>query len=171
VCVRLIDADGGTLGSVLATSLRGPTSLIVRSVATEDFRERLRALGSAKYTDLRGAQAHVLSAYAQGFESAPDVAIELPTGVGKTLIALLLADYALDRGWSVAYLTGSNVLSEQVEIQARDVPGLSTHRFWGGHYPGAALDDYHQAQAVAIMNYWVYFNASRRSIQRPRHLR
>lgn len=135
---------------------------MVRVVATEDFAARLKALGSAEYSTLRDAQAHALAAYADRHETTPDLAIELPTGVGKTLIALLLADYALDRGWSVAYLTGSNVLSEQVEIQAQELPGLTTHRFWGGHYPGAALDDYHQAQAVAIMNYWVYFNASPR---------
>src|SRR3712207_7440702 len=39
---------------------------------------------------------------------------------------------------------------------------LVTHRFSGGNYPGAALDDYHQAQAVGVMNYWVYFNSSPR---------
>ncbi|MEP7379137.1 MAG: DEAD/DEAH box helicase family protein [Chloroflexota bacterium] len=126
---------------------------------TDDFAARLGQFGSSKYEELRDSQAHVLDTYARQYANASDVAIELPTGVGKTLIALLLADHALDRGWSVAYLAGSNVLAEQVEVEAREL-GLDAHRFWGGHYPGAALDDYHQGQALGIMNYWVYFNSS-----------
>jgi hypothetical protein len=125
-----------------------------------DFAKRLAAFGSPLYRDLFPAQAYVLSRYAADHFDSRDIAIELPTGVGKTLIALLLADHALERGMAVAYLTGSNVLAQQVETQARALPGLVAHRFWGGHYPGAALDDYHQAHALGIMNYWVYFNSS-----------
>ena len=132
---------------------------IVGSMATDDFSSRLKAFGSSSYPALRRAQAHVLAAYAERHVDSPDVAIELPTGVGKTLIALLLADHALDRGWRVAYLTGSNLLSGQVGDQA-ELLGLTAHLFWGGHYPGAALHDYHDAQALGIMNYWVYFNSS-----------
>jgi hypothetical protein len=129
-------------------------------VTNPDFEARLRKLESTKYEQLRPAQGHILGAYAEAHVDSADVAIELPTGVGKTLIALLLADLALDRGWSVAYLAGSNVLAEQVATEAAELPGLVAHRFWGGHYPGSALDDYHQAQALGIMNYWVYFNSS-----------
>jgi hypothetical protein len=63
---------------------------------------------------------------------------------------------------SVAYLTGTRQLADQVMDQASSLTELDTHRFAGGHYPGAALDDYHQAQAVGVMNYWVYFNSSPR---------
>jgi hypothetical protein len=93
---------------------------------------------------------------------SPDVGIELPTGEGKTLIGLLIADWALDEGLSVAYLTGTRQLADQVMDQAGSLPELVAHRFAGGHYPGAALDDYHQAQAVGVMNYWVYFNSNPR---------
>ena len=84
-----------------------------------------------KTKGLRAAQAHILTAYAEGHADRPDVAIELPTGVGKTLIALLLADFALDRGWSVAYLAGSNALAEQVATAAAQAPGLVAHPFSG----------------------------------------
>jgi superfamily II DNA or RNA helicase len=127
------------------------------------FAERLAAHGSSVYQQLRTAQEYVLEAYEANYSNmsaTPDVAIELPTGVGKTLIALLIADWALDQGRSVAYLTGTNVLADQVEAQAAQLPGLAVSRFSGGNYPGAALDDYHQAQAVGLMNYWVYFNSS-----------
>jgi hypothetical protein len=134
--------------------------LFSETAMENDFGPRLGAFNSPVYRKLFPAQEHVLVRYAAQYLDNPNVAIELPTGVGKTLIALLLADYALERGWAVAYLTGSNVLAQQVQEQAQNLPGLVAHRFWGGHYPGAALDDYHQAQAIGIMNYWVYFNSS-----------
>jgi hypothetical protein len=128
-----------------------------------DFSERLHSLAPGVFPDgLRPAQAHVLSAFGELHTSTPDLGIELPTGEGKTLIGLLIADWALDQGMSVAYLTGTRQLADQVMGQAAVLSGLLTHRFAGGHYPGAALDDYHQAQAVGVMNYWVYFNSNPR---------
>ena len=38
----------------------------------------------------------VLAGYATHTDT-PDLAIELPTGYGKTLVALLIGDYALSR--------------------------------------------------------------------------
>ena len=129
---------------------------------TSNFGERLAAFNSPRFERLRPAQEHVLEQYLTSHVDTRDLAIELPTGVGKTLIALLIADYALDRGRAVAYLAGSNILAAQVANEARDLPGLEVRQFWGGHYPGASLDDYHQAQAVGVMNYWVYFNSNPR---------
>jgi hypothetical protein len=129
---------------------------------TINFTERLTRLRSTVYEELRPAQAHVLVELGTTHLSDADVGVELPTGEGKTLIALLLADWALDQGMSVAYLTGTRNLAEQVEGHAESLPGIEVRRFAGGHYPGAHLDDYHQAQAVGVMNYWVYFNSSPR---------
>lgn len=128
-----------------------------------DFGERLEAIAPGRFPDgLRRSQVHVLSQFAEQHTAASDVGIELPTGEGKTLIGLLIADWALDEGMSVAYLTGTRQLADQVMNQAQLLPELLAHRFAGGSYPGAALDDYHQAQAVGVMNYWVYFNSSPR---------
>jgi hypothetical protein len=124
-----------------------------------DFEERLGRFSSNTYRSLRPAQRHVLETYASGFLDVADVGIELPTGTGKTLIALLIADWALDEGMAVAYLSGNRQLAEQVEVQAQQLGGLPIHRFWGKHYPAGPLYDYHQAQAIGVMNYWVYFNA------------
>jgi hypothetical protein len=133
----------------------------VSAMSRVDFEGRLQAFGSSTFPSLRDAQRHVLAAYGESHLDTADLAIELSTGLGKTLIALLLADFALDQGKSVAYLTGSNALTAQVKDQA-DSLGLAAHRFWGGHYPGNELLDYHDAQAMGIMNYWVYFNSSPR---------
>jgi hypothetical protein len=128
-----------------------------------DFGARLRELAPNGFIDgLRPAQVHALSEFAEYHTSSPDVGIELPTGEGKTLIGLLIADWALDQRMSVAYLTGNRMLATQVVRQAALLPGLETRRFEGGNYPGADLDDYHQAHAVGVMNYWVYFNSNPR---------
>jgi len=128
-----------------------------------DFAERLRTLGPGVFPGgLRPSQAHVLGQFADEHTATSDLGIELPTGEGKTLIGLLIADWALDEGMSVAYLTGTRQLADQVMGQAASLSGLVAHRFAGGDYPGAALDDYHQAQAVGVMNYWVYFNSNPR---------
>jgi hypothetical protein len=65
---------------------------------------------------------------------------------------------ALDQSRSVAYLTGTRQLAERAEEEAAKL-GLDTVRFASKDYGGAKLDDYHQAQAVGVMNYWVYFNS------------
>lgn len=132
------------------------------------FEDRLARFGSDVYRELREAQAHILHEYSNRHRETPDVAIELPTGLGKTLVAFLIADEALDRGRSVAYLTGTKQLAEQVADQARELRGLEVASFWGKHYPAADLQNYHEAQTIGIMNYWVYFN--RRPIPQPADL-
>lgn len=59
----------------------------------------------------------------------------------------------------MAYLTGTRQLAERVEDEANDL-GLDVVRFASKDYGGAKLDDYEQARAVGVMNYWVYFNSN-----------
>jgi hypothetical protein len=130
-------------------------------VTSHDFAAALERLAPGAYPQgLRPAQAHVLESFAAGHTSTADLAIGLPTGEGKTLIGLLLADWALDQSMSVAYLTGTRQLAEQVQRQAAPLTDLPVYLFYGGHYPGAELLAYNEARAVAVMNYWVYFNSS-----------
>jgi hypothetical protein len=132
-----------------------------------DFEQRLTDFESTRFTELRPGQRHVLAAYAEEHLDTADLAIEMPTGEGKTLLALLIADYALDREWSVAYLTGTRQLAERVEEEADDL-GLEVARFAARDYGGAKLHDYHQGEVVGVMNYWVYFNS--RPVPRPADL-
>ena len=87
--------------------------------ALPDFNERLAGFQSATFKQLRPGQRQVLTRYAAHYLTTPDVAIEMPTGEGKTLPALLIADYVLDQGRSVAYLTGTRQLAERVEDEPR----------------------------------------------------
>jgi hypothetical protein len=61
----------------------------------------------------------------------------------------------------VAYLTGNKQLAAQVERHASDL-GLPTVRFQGPKegWNRADLRAYHFGEAVGVMNYWNYFNAS-----------
>lgn len=130
----------------------------VAQAEVPDFDKRLATFASATFMRLRPGQSHVLAAYAEHHLDTADLAIEMPTGEGKTLLALLIADYALDQGRSVGYLTGTRQLAERVQDEASKL-GLDVVRFAAKDYGGAKLDDYHQAQAVGVMNYWVYFNS------------
>jgi len=56
-----------------------------------DYGDFLASLNSPKFRELWPAQAHILGRYG-AFEVQPDVAIELPTGAVKSLIALLIAE-------------------------------------------------------------------------------
>lgn len=99
----------------------------------------------------------------EGYDAvAGDVAIELPTGSGKTLVGLLVGeDFRRREGRPVAYLAGTKQLAHQVERQARQL-GINVVRFQGSKetWSRANVRSYNFAQAIGVMNYWNYFNAS-----------
>ena len=82
-------------------------------------------VGDRPVQGARRGQRQVLSTYAADHFDTSDLAIEMPTGEGKTLLALLIADWALDQGRSVAYLTGTRQLAERAKEEAKK-PGSST---------------------------------------------
>jgi superfamily II DNA or RNA helicase len=113
---------------------------------------------SSIYKSFRDPQQRALDGYVLNIDNT-DLAIELPTGYGKTLVALLIADRALENGHRVAYLTGNNQLTDQVLRQARGLPDFDAVKFSAKNYPAAALARYNDAKALGVMNYWVYFNS------------
>src|SRR2546426_1138699 len=74
-----------------------------------------------RFAKLREAQAAALQTYVDSAHAWPDVAIELPTGSGKTLIALLVLEYWRKEGKRVAILTGNKTLARQIEAEAKDL--------------------------------------------------
>ena len=124
-----------------------------------DFSERLARFGSASFTELRPAQTSGLAKLGDELETHTDIGVELPTGAGKTLVALLAADWALDQGLSVAYLAGTTQLADQVVEQA-SVLGIDAFRFSSKNYPSAQKRDYDDAQQIGVMSYWTYFNGN-----------
>jgi Helicase C-terminal domain/Type III restriction enzyme, res subunit len=124
-----------------------------------DYSQLLGELESATFTDLRPAQVAALEAYVAEYTEAPDLAIELPTGAGKSLIALLIGEAWRREGKTVAVLTGNKTLARQMEREGREL-GVPVVRFEGAG-PTIPLPErrrYRRAQALAVMNYWVMFN-------------
>src|SRR5689334_9704951 len=126
---------------------------------TTNYRDLLAELGSSAFTELRPAQDQVLAAYAAEFDATPDLAIELPTGAGKSLVALLIAESWRRQGRTAAILTANKTLAHQMEHEATAL-GLPVVRLEGSASQILVRDKrrFHRGQAIAIMNYWVYFN-------------
>jgi hypothetical protein len=104
-------------------------------------------------------QGEVLRAYSH---VRGDAAVELPTGTGKTLIGLLAGEHFREsRRRPVAYLAGNKQLAQQIERQARD-QGFPVVRFQGSKDTWSPRDvrAFNFGNAVGVMNYWNYFNAS-----------
>ncbi len=126
---------------------------------SRDYVKYLAELKSSRFRKLRRAQEHVLGEYGRTFPNTRDLAVELPTGAGKTLIALLIASAWLAEGRKVAILSANKTLARQMAAEGRDlkVP-VAYMEGRGVDIPVAERRAYQRAQSVGIMNYWVYFN-------------
>lgn len=125
----------------------------------ERYAELFALHRSAKIGELWPWQDEVLAAYAG---VTGDAAVELPTGTGKTLIALLAGEeFRAAAGRPVAYLAGNKQLARQIERQAHD-HGFPVVRFQDSKDTWSRKDvrTYNFARAIGVMNYWNYFNAN-----------
>jgi Rad3-related DNA helicase len=124
-----------------------------------DYAQLLTSLGSADFRELRPAQDAALACYSAEHTTTGDLAIELPTGAGKSLIALLICEAWRREGATVAVLTGNKALARQMESEGQRL-GVPVVRFEGegGSIPLSARRRYRRAEAIAMMNYWVMFN-------------
>ena len=92
----------------------------------------------------------------------PDLALELPTGTGKTLPGLVIADWVrLKRSSRVAYACPTRQLARQVaKVAARE--GIPIVTLIGSHASWSTSDKatYEGAEAVAVTTYSTIFNSS-----------
>src|SRR5260370_23336770 len=72
-----------------------------------DWQARLKAKKSEKFEELYLAQESALNLYSSTFLNEPTIAIELPTGSGKTLIALMVLDFWMEQKKRTAVLFGT----------------------------------------------------------------
>lgn len=97
-------------------------------------------------------------------ENKQDIALELPTGAGKTLVGLLIAEWKrLRHGHRVVYLCPTRQLARQVGAKASEY-GLRAHVLVGkqSEYPPASFYDYLDARAIAVTTYSGLFNTNPR---------
>ena len=123
------------------------------------YADFLEELNSAKFQALRPAQERVLGEYLDKFKDTADIAVELPTGAGKTLIALLIAENRRRNGHKVAILSANKTLARQMLQESQEL-GIPSVLMEGSGYaiPSSVKRKYQRGQSIGIMNYWVYFN-------------
>ena len=114
-----------------------------------EFSELIRPNHGTPFSELRPAQETVLQLYSQSSHELSDVAIELPTGAGKTLIALLVLEYWRNHQKKVAILTGNKTLARQLEAEARNL-NVPIVRFEGSKDNFPAADKRKAPQICAI---------------------
>lgn len=143
-----------------------PPKFRTRSVSAPiaDSPERLfddlsRGRGSADA--LWAHQADVLRTYHQQHLTTPDVALELPTGAGKTLPGLLITEWrrrALRQ--RVLYACPTQQLARQT-TEAAGRLGIETVTLVGPHRLWSTADkiSYESAKAVGVTTYSTMFNA------------
>lgn len=108
-------------------------------------------------------QRDVMRAFATGLENEPDVALQLPTGSGKTLVGLLIAEWIRRKDQArVVYLCPTRQLVNQVVEQAEDKYGMSVLGFTGSKraYAPIAKAQYRNAEQVAVTTYSSLFNTN-----------
>ena len=124
-----------------------------------DYDEFLKSFSSAKFERLWPAQRQTLGIYSTDHIDTNDLAMELPTGAGKTLIALLIAEAWRQDGKKVTILSANKTLACQMESEGK-VLGIPVVLMEGRGVDISPIDRraYQRAKETAIMNYWVYFN-------------
>lgn len=122
-----------------------------------------RDLSRRKIPDVLPHQAEIMQAYAKLAPDVPDVAMQLPTGSGKTLVGLLTGEWRRRKYRErVLYLCPTRQLVHQVAHQAEERYGLSVAAFVGAqkNYSPALKTDYQQADRLAVTTYSGLFNTN-----------
>ncbi|QSQ27199.1 DEAD/DEAH box helicase [Pyxidicoccus parkwayensis] len=132
--------------------------------AVPDSPEKLiRELPRRKIPDVLPHQGEVMRTYAGLPTNTADVALQLPTGSGKTLVGLLIAEWLKRKNRErVVYLCPTIQLVNQVAEQAEEKYGLTVTAFTGGkkNYSPADKASYNNATHVAVTTYSSVFNSN-----------
>jgi DEAD/DEAH box helicase len=108
-------------------------------------------------------QADQLRTYAkENHRDTPDVALELPTGSGKTLVGLLIAEWRRRTlSQRVVYACPTKQLARQV-LQKANAQGIPAVLLIGSHWDWdqAELARYTRGDAIALTTYSAIFNFS-----------
>jgi hypothetical protein len=105
----------------------------------------------------------MMQKYMAEAQGASDVALQLPTGSGKTLVGLLIGEWLRRKNHErVVFLCPTRQLVNQVVQQAEQQYGLSVHGFVGSkhNFDATAKADYQAARRIAVTTYSALFNIS-----------
>jgi hypothetical protein len=111
-------------------------------------------------------QTDMLRKYAQLIRENPEIAnvsLELPTGSGKTLVGLLVAEWRRRKfGERVLYLCPTRQLVTQVEDQSKNHYGINVSSYTGKikEYSQEVVANYRENKTVSIATYSALFNTN-----------
>jgi hypothetical protein len=117
---------------------------------------------SADIKGLLAYQADILRDYHDHYAEAHDVSLELPTGSGKTLVGLLIAEWRRKiLGERVLYLCPTKQLAYQVGKHSKEYD-IETRVFVGSkkNYDLQDVIQYRSAKVIAVTTYSGLFNTS-----------
>ncbi|SFO40696.1 Helicase C-terminal domain-containing protein [Cohaesibacter marisflavi] len=122
-----------------------------------------KTLTKRQFPDVMPHQKEMLEEYAAQFEAKPDVALQLPTGSGKTLVGLLVADWRrIKYDDRAVYLCPTRQLVRQTVLQARNQYGIDVVDLSGSKNSFSPADRtaYMTGAKVAISTYSGLFNSN-----------
>ncbi|MBN8234918.1 DEAD/DEAH box helicase family protein [Halobacillus kuroshimensis] len=108
-------------------------------------------------------QSFVLDKYHKEALKKSNVALELPTGSGKTLVGLLIAEYRRRLfGEQVLYLCPTKQLVNQVVEHSQTKYGIRTHAFTGNqkYFNPQDLSDFTSSETIGVTTYSGLFNTN-----------
>lgn len=133
------------------------------SVISDSPEKLLLDLPRRKIPDVLPHQSAVMRAFAANALNERDVALQLPTGSGKTLVGLLIAEWKRRKFQQrVVYLCPTKQLVHQAVEQAEDKYGLSVVGFTGSvkNYGQSEKADYRTGSKIAVTTYSSLFNTN-----------
>lgn len=116
-----------------------------------------------KIPDVMPHQNKIMRTYAAEAVDEKDVALQLPTGSGKTLVGLLIGEWRRRKNQErVVYLCPTRQLVNQVVEQAQEKYGLTVLGFTGRirDYNQTDKAKYHNADHIAVTTYSSLFNTN-----------
>lgn len=134
-----------------------------RSAVLNDPVQLFRSLPHRKIETENPHQREVLLSYATDHHDKTDLAIQLPTGSGKTLVGLMIAEWRRRKNSErVVYLCPTKQLVHQTVAQANNVYGLNVKGFVGRNRDFDASDvaDYRSGKVIAVTTYSAVFNSN-----------
>lgn len=130
---------------------------------SRDPAAHIKTLTKRQIPDVMPHQKVMLESYAGGYLHQSDVALQLPTGSGKTLVGLLIADWRRIKFHDRAvYLCPTRQLVHQTVLQAQNEYGIDVVDLSGpkSKFPPADSAAYMTGDKVAVTTYSALFNTN-----------
>lgn len=132
------------------------------SVSIKDPESLFRDLRERTVEGLLAQQADMLRKYMEHVDK-PDIALELPTGSGKTLVGLLIAEWRRrTKRERCVLLCPTKQLVHQVVEQAKEKYGINALDFSGSkhQYPEADKTAFNNCESIGVATYSALFNTN-----------